>query len=140
MNILSAVKKYLEAYTELEDDAPIWVNFMRAEPVDYSIVPLGGTRKVSTYVHGNSGEREFTFALQSNRFTTDESERIGNIEFFEEFAEWLDDQSDLNNLPTLKPGYNAYAIEALGFGYLFEQGSSETGIYQIQCRLEYSKE
>lgn len=139
MSIISSIKTYLQAYTGLEAGAPIWVTYLRQEPVDYSIVPLAGTRKVSTYVHGNSGEREFTFALQSNRFTADEAERVGNIEFFESLAEWLDDQTELGNLPTLASGFNTYSIEALGFGYLFEQGDSQTGIYQIQMRLEYSK-
>lgn len=140
MSIISAIKTYIETYTSLETNAPVWVNYLRKEPVDYSIVPLGGSRKVSEYIHGNSGEREFVFALQSNRFTANEVERVGNIAFFESFADWLDDQSDSDNLPILASGLNAFKIEALGFGYLFEQGKGDTGIYQIQCKLEYSKE
>lgn len=140
MSILSSIKTYFQTYIDSNDSGkPLWVNYLKEEPVSYSIVPLAGTRKVSTYVHGNSGLREFTFAFQSNRFTADEVERVGNIEFFETLAEWLDDQTELNNLPTLASGFNALGIEALGYGYLFEQGESEVGIYQIQMRLEYSK-
>jgi len=151
MSVLSAVKSYLQGYIdEADEDRPVWVNHLREEPVDYAIVPLGGGRKVSTYVHGNSGLREFTFAFQSSRFTADEAERVGNIEFFETLAQWLDDQTEAGTLPDLDPGEDetgyvsngltALEIEALGFGYLFEQGESSTGVYQIQCRLEYSKE
>lgn len=140
MSIISSIKTYLEAYTELESSAPIWVNYLRKEPTDYSIVPLGGSRKVVEYIHGNSGIRTFDFALQSNRFTANDAERIGNVEFFEALADWLDDQTEADDLPALASGLNALKIEALGFGYLYEQGSDETGVYQIQCRLEYSKE
>ena len=137
---ISAVKAYFQTYITANDSGkPLWVNYLEAEPVSYSIVPIGGNRKVSTYIHGNSGEREFVFAFQSGRFTADDAERVGNIEFFESLAEWLDDQTEQNNLPTMPSGFNALGIEALGDGYLFEQGESTTGVYQIQCRLEYSK-
>ena len=141
MSVVSATKSYFQSYIDAADeDKPLWVNHLQAEPVNYAIVPLGGTRKVSEYIHGNSGEREFVFAFQSSRFTADEAERVGNLEFFETLAEWLDDQSDEDNLPSLPAGFAASAIEALSYGYLFEQGESETGVYQIQCRLEFSKQ
>lgn len=140
--VIEAVKDYLSDYIEDADtkEHPLWVNFLKAEPVEYSIVPLGGARKVSEYIHGNSGEREFVFALQSGRFTADEAERVGNLEFFETLAEWMDDQSDIDNLPSLPAGFAAHTIEAISYGYVFEQGGSETAVYQIQCRLEYSKQ
>lgn len=139
--VIAAVKAYFQTYIDTNDeDAPLWVNFLKSEPVEYSIVPLGGARKVSEYIHGNSGEREFVFAFQSSRFTADEAGRVGNLEFFETLAEWLDDQSDLDNLPSLPTGFSPQTIEALSYGYLFEQGQSDTGVYQIQCRLEYSKQ
>lgn len=137
---IQAIKDYFQTYIDSADaNKPLWVNYLNQEPVSYSIVPIAGTRKISTYVHGNSGEREFVFAFQSSRFTADEAERIGNIEFFETLAEWLDDQTELGNLPELPTGFNVSSVEALGDGYLFEQGDSQTGIYQIQMRMEYSK-
>ena len=139
--VIAAVKAYFQDYIDAADeDKPLWVNYLKAEPVNYSIKPLGGARKVSEYIHGNSGEREFVFAFQSSRFTADEAERVGNLEFFETLAEWLDDQSYVNNLPELPTGFAPSAIEALSYGYLFEQGESDTGVYQIQCRLEFSKQ
>ena len=139
--LISAVKEYFQSYIDAEDaKKPLWVNFLNDEPVSYSIVPLAGNRKVSQYIHGNSGERAFVFAFQSSRFTADEADRVGNVEFFEALAEWLDDQSEGDLLPILPVGFTPSSIEALSYGYLFEQGGSETGVYQIQCRLEYSKQ
>jgi hypothetical protein len=37
-------------------------------------------------------------------------------------------------------GKTATAIEATGWAYLYEQGQSDTGVYQIQCRLTYEQE
>ncbi|MBT6322559.1 MAG: hypothetical protein HOJ31_10285 [Anaerolineae bacterium] len=140
MSVLSSIKTYLLAYIQTVDaDAPLWVNYLRDEPVDYSIVPLGGSRKVTEWISGNSGEREFLFAFQSARFTADEAERVGSIEFFETLADWLDTQSETDTLPSMGAGLTPFKIEALEFGYLFEQGTSDTGVYQIQCRLEYEK-
>ncbi|RUM43011.1 MAG: hypothetical protein DSY80_06280 [Desulfocapsa sp.] len=139
MSVISAIKTYIETYTGIDSDAPIWVNYLHKEPVEYSIVPLGGSRNVSEWIHGNSGEREFLFAFQSSRFTAEEVDRVGSIEFFESFAQWLDDQSFNDNLPALPSGYTATNIEASGYAYLFEQGNSSTGIYQIQCVLEFTK-
>ena len=139
MSVLSAIKDYIETYTGIDSDVPVWVNYLRSEPVSYSIVPLGGSRKVSEWIHGNSGEREFLFAFQSSNFTADEAERVGSIEFFEALADWFDEQSEADNLPIMAAGLTPLKIEALEFAYLFEQGESETGVYQIQCRLDYSK-
>lgn len=144
MSVLSAIKTFIEAYSGLEEDAPVWVNFLRSAPGDYSIVPIEGTRIVSQYIHGrNTGQREYIFALQSSRFTADDIERIGNEEFFEAFADWLDVQTDSGNLPdldTVNTDKTPIAIEATGFGYLWSQGESETGVYQILCKLEYVQE
>lgn len=141
MSVLSAVKEYFQTYIDANiPDKPLWVNYLENEPVSFSIVPLGGSRKVSEYISGNSGEREFIFALQSSQFTADDADRVGNIELFETLAEWLDDQSEVGNLPSLPSGFTALAIEAVSYGYLFEQGPSRTGVYQMPCRLEYSKQ
>lgn len=139
MSILSSVKTYLQSYIDSVDaNKPLWVNFLKEEPVSYSIVPLGTQKKVTQYIHGrNKGTRQFVFAFQSNRFTADEAERIGNIELFETLSEWMDDQTEADNLPTIT-GKNVLSIEAIQDAYLFEQGESSTGIYQIQCMLEYS--
>jgi len=142
MSIIGGVNDYISDHVKagIDAKAPVWVNYLRENPKDFSIVPLGGSRKVSEYISGNSGEREFIFALQANFSTADEAARVGNQELFESLAEWLDDQTELENLPTLPAGFTAQGIEALSYGYLWQQGSSQIGIYQIQCRLEYSKQ
>ena len=138
MSIISAVKTYIKTNSSLTT-ASVWVNFLGDDPAQYSIVPLPGNRIVEAYIDGSS-LREFPFAFRSVRFTSDEAGRIEAQAFFETFADWLESQTEKGTLPTLSTGQTAESIEATGWGYILEQGESETGIYHIQCRLQYEQE
>jgi hypothetical protein len=138
MSIIESLRTYLAAYTGLEDGAPLWVNHLRAMPTSYAIVQLPGARVLETEITGKT-LREYPFAFQSMESTADDLERLENLGFFESFADWLEAQSEAGTLPDLGAGKAATAIVATSWGYLFEQGQSETGIYQITCRLEYEQ-
>ncbi len=136
MAVIDAVRTYLATYSGLEAGAPLWVGFLGPEATEYAIVPLAGAKVIESYVNGAS-LREFPFAFQSMESTADNLARLEAIGFFEAFADWLESQSAAGTLPILASGKTAEQIEATGWGYLFEQGVSDTGIYQIQCRLIY---
>lgn len=139
MTIIAAIQTYLKTYTELDDNAPVWVDALGKVATEYAISPLPGTRIVESYLNGSS-LREFPFSFSSSESTADELERVANVGFYEAFAEWLDEQSDAGILPTLDAGKTAEKIEATGHGYLYQEGESGTGIYQIQCKLTYTQE
>lgn len=139
MSIISAIRTYLGTYTGLTAGSPIWVDYMGPTPTEYSVSPLAGSRIVETYIDGSS-TREYPFAFHSMESTAADLERLDNSGFFESFADWLDSQTEAGVLPTLGAGKTAEVIEALGWGFLYEQGNSETGIYQVQCRLQYKQE
>jgi hypothetical protein len=136
MTIISALQTYIKTCYELKSGRPVWVNFLGTEITQYSIVPLPGSKVLESYVNGVK-IMEYDFAFQSAESTADDLERLANIGFFEEFSDWMDLQTLSGNLPVLGTGKTAIAIEAVNGGYLFEEGNSETGIYQIECRLEY---
>lgn len=139
MSIISALRSYLKNYTGLALGAPVWVNYLGAVPTEYTVNPLPGNRIVEQYVDGSS-LREYPFAFQSVESTAADLERLENSGFFEAFADWLESQTELGNLPVLDSGQTPERIEATGWGYLYEQGNSDTGVYQIQCRLVYEQE
>lgn len=139
MSIIAALQTYLKTFTGLDSGAPVWVNYLGAEPVQYSIAPLPGNKIVESYVNGGS-LREYPFAFRSAESTADDLERLGTSGFYEAFSDWLESQTEAGVLPALGSGQTAEKIEALGWGYLFEQGVSETGIYQVQCRLRYTQD
>jgi hypothetical protein len=138
MTVISAIQDYIKGYTELDKDAPVWVNYLSDSPVEYSIVPIPGEQIIAEYVTGKTS-REFPFALQSMESTADEVARLESLGFYEEFAEWLRSQSEAGYFPEMDEGQSPFKIYATGWGMLFEQGQSQTGIYQIQCKLEYEQ-
>lgn len=138
MSLISDVQTYLKTYTGLVSGAPVWVNDLNAQPTAYSIVPLPGARVLETYLDGST-LREFPFALQIMNSTADDAARLNTIGFGESFSDWLESQTKAGTLPTLAAGKASYLIEATVWGFLFEQGVSDTGIYQISCRLVYEQ-
>ncbi len=138
MSILSAIRTYLLTYSALKDSAPLWVDHLGSDPTQYAIFPLGGQKIAESYIDGGS-LREYPFAFQSMERTADDIERLENSGFYETFADWLDSQSEAGTLPTLGSGQTPVSIQATGWGVLFEQGRSDTGVYQIQCKLVYEQ-
>lgn len=138
-SILEGIRDYLRTYTGLKTDAPLWVHYLGNEPTQYSILPLAGFRVLETNILGKR-TMEYPFALQSMESTSEDIDRLESAGFYEEFANWLEQQTEVQNLPQLPEGAEATEIEALGWGILFQQSESETGIYQIQCRLIYEQE
>lgn len=139
MSIISAIQTYIKTYTGIGSNVPIWVDYISSDPTEYSVSPMPGSKIVEHYLDGSS-LREYPFAFMSSERTSDDLERLENIGFYESFADWLESQTEAGILPNLGTGKTAESIEATAWGYLFQEGNSETGIYQIQCRLRYLQE
>jgi hypothetical protein len=139
MTIISALQTYIKTCYELKSGRPVWINYLGTDLTEYSIVPTPGASVLEAYVTGVK-IMEYTFSFQSAESTADDIERLANVGFFEEFKDWMDVQTLSGNLPVLGTGKTSIAIEAVNGGYLFEQGDSGSGIYQIDCRLEYRQE
>ncbi|HOJ01291.1 MAG TPA: hypothetical protein PLL88_06685 [Anaerolineaceae bacterium] len=138
MSIISAIQDYIKTYTSLKHGAPVWVDFLGPEPTQYAITPLPGTRVLEEDIVGNK-IMSYPFAFQTMESTADDLERLETQGFYEAFAEWLELQSESGNPPVLGERQIAESIEATGWGYLYEQGDSQTGVYQVQCRLVYTQ-
>lgn len=137
-SIIEGVRAYLRNYSELSTDAPVWVQYLGNDPIEYAILPLTGSRVVEEYINGTR-IMSYPFAFQSMESTADDLARLESAGFYEAFADWLDSQTDAGSLPELPTGKTAEEILALGWGYLYEEGDSQTGIYQIQCELLYKQ-
>lgn len=138
MSIIESLRTYLAAYAGLESGAPLWVDHLGSRPTEYAIVPIAGGKILERYLDGGS-VREYHFAFRSTESTADDLERMENSGFYESLADWLEEQTEAGDLPDLGDGKTAKVIEATGWAYIYEQGQSDTGIYQIQCRLEYEQ-
>jgi hypothetical protein len=138
MSIISALQIYLKTYSSIPAAVPVMVDYLSIIPAGYAIIPLAGNKIVESYVDGSS-LREFPFAFQSMQSTADDLARLENNGFFEAFSDWLDSQTAAGTLPTLATGRTPVEISAIGWGYLYQQGESDTGVYQVQCKLIYEQ-
>jgi hypothetical protein len=136
--IIEALKTYLATYTNLETGALLLTDYLGVTPTGYAIIPMAGTRIIERDLAGNT-VREFPFAFQSVQSTADELERLDNNGFYEAFSDWMETQTTAGALPSLGSGKTATIIETLGQAYLYEQGQSSTGVYQVQCKLTYEQ-
>ena len=139
MSMITALRTFLAACPALETGALLLVDRTGSLPVQYAIIPLPGGRVVERYLDGGS-LREFPFAFQTSDYTADDLERIENAAWNETFADWLEAQTEAGSLPDLGTGKTAEGIEAVNWGFLYQQGDSETGIYQIVCKLTYHQQ
>lgn len=139
MSIIESLKTFIATCPHLNALADLSVDSLGTNVVNYSIDPLPGARVVETDILGNK-TREYPFAFTSREITVDDLARINNNGFFEIFAEWLEDQTDNNNLPDLGTKKEAESIEATSWGYLYQRDENDqTGIYQIICKLTYTE-
>jgi hypothetical protein len=138
-SIISAVRTYLAAYSGLTVGAPLWVSYLGPQPTEYAIIPLAGTKIVEWYLDDGS-LREFPFAFRSMESTADDLERMETNGFYEALSDWFESQTLAGDFPVLGPKQEPIRIETTGWAYLYEQGESSTGVYQVQCKLTYSQQ
>lgn len=138
MTIIAAVREYMLNAPMLEGNAIVLIDSI-GQPIQYAIIPLPGEQIVEQYINGVT-VREFPFLFQTAKSTADDLERLETAEFHEALMDWFEERTEENDLPQLDANKTAESIEAVNWGYLFEQGESDTGIYQITCRLRYRQE
>ena len=137
--IIQSLQTYIATCPLLSETelAPL-VNWVDPTPNSYGIFPIPGDKQIYSYP-AKGGMYEFPFALQVNASNADDLARLQTQGFFEQFGKWLDAQNEAENYPVLSSGETAYEIEALGQGYLLDQGDSDVSTYEVPCRLTYER-
>lgn len=141
MTITESVKDYLAECPLLGDFKRLCVDFLPEDTETYSIEEIPAETILRAYIDGSS-ERQFVFVFAARLFYSEETRNnIENSGFYEKFAEWLEEQTEADDLPVLADGKTATKIEAMSSGYLFDvSGDLSSARYQIQCRLIYDQE
>lgn len=133
MSDIKAVQDFLLSYQSLEDDRPVWVEMLGEEPLSYTVFLVPG-KQVQEDIIGNKTV-SYPFGFGAVEVIADNSALLA-AEFYEAFADWLDEQTELGNLPTLDTGKTAISIEALDTATIIER-AEKTGVFQILCKLVY---
>lgn len=133
MSDIKAVQDFLLSYQSLEDDRPVWVEMLGEDPLSYTVFLVPG-KQVEEDIIGNKTV-SYPFGFGAVEVIADNSALLA-AEFYEAFADWLDEQTESGNLPTLDTGKTAISIEALDTATIIER-AEKTGVFQILCKLVY---
>lgn len=139
--IIDAIRTFIRTCPHLQEyNGAIKVNvdYLEDQATSYSIEESPTDPIMKRYVDGST-RRQYSFVFTSREsYGADVLQNISNTGFYEDFAEWLEQQSLLNNLPVLESRKESIKIEAITTGYAF-QTDPDSARYQIQCRLIYNQ-
>lgn len=138
-SILGAVQEFLQG-CELFSGNTIRINFLGETPVEYTLEDVPATSIIKRYADGSTVRQALFVVASRVQYSRDVIENLKASGFYEQLAEWLDEQTFRGNLPELPAGMTARKIEALTNGYCMA-ADMEQNIqrYQIQCSLVYEK-
>jgi hypothetical protein len=140
MTVLESIRTYILTIPFLKD-GKIGIDYLGVEAGDYSINDVPTEIVIKKYLDGSSlRAKAFTFTSKE-MYSVEYLNNLSNSGFYEDFANWLEEQTYLGNLPTMATGLQAESIQALSNGYLFDVDTTgDKAQYQIQCQLVYFKE
>ena len=139
------VKSIIEGLTDyflqcpLLKDGVFRVDALGSEPVEYALATGMTSPVVRTYVDGSS-IRQYQFNFNSREaYSMDRIVAIQNESFYEDFCNWVEEQSMIGNLPEMPEGCEAQALTVLTPGFMLD-ATMENAFYQVQLQLQYFKE
>lgn len=139
MTLMESVRNFIKQCPHIDIfSSALGVDYLAKNNKSYSIEEVPCTPSIKKYIDG-SGIYQYIFIFSSREaYGADVLTNIDNLGFYELFSTWLEEQSELKNLPKLENG-DALKIEALTNGYALEI-DIDNARYQIQCKLTYFKE
>lgn len=133
--IIEAVRNFF-LDCPLTEGRKINVDYLGVDAIEYTIDPIPTEKIIRPYADGGA-LKQFVFVFGSREYYgADTLQNIENSGFYQQFEEWLDQQSQEDNLPELSGKKESRKLEATTQGYLFG-ATEDKARYQIQCRLTY---
>lgn len=115
------------------------VNYLGDDATTYSLEEIPTEPILKKYIDGSSiRQYQFTFCSRE-AYGQDTIQNIANSSFYEDFANWIDEQNSNKNLPLLDKKMTSKSIEVLTNGYAL-QVDENMARYQIDLNLKYYKE
>lgn len=112
------------------------VDYLGAEPTEYVVESVPCSDVIKRYTDGGT-LRQYLFIFGSREyFSGAVLKQLENSGFYEDFARWIERQSETGILPRLPDGLSAQGIEVTSTGYMLD-ATEKNARYQIQCRLIY---
>lgn len=139
--IIESLRNYIRTCPHLDtfnSAIRVNVNYLSPNADAYSIEEIPIEPIVKKYVNGDC-IRQYAFIFTSREpYGADVLTNIDNSGFYEKFAEWVDTNNDIGNLPLLHNGMEALEIKVTSTGYAFAV-TEDTAQFHIQLKLKYFK-
>lgn len=137
-SIIEGLSNYFLSCPLLKDGV-FRVDALGSEPVEYELETGITSPVVQTYIDGSS-IRQYQFNFNSREaYSMDRILAIQNESFYENFCNWVEEQSISGNLPEMPAGCEAQNLTVLAPGYMLD-ATMENAFYQVQLQLQYFKE
>lgn len=138
MSIIKSVRDYILNFPELEDGY-LRVDYLGAKPIEYTVEAVPSEPVYKKYTDGGT-VKQFIFIFASREcFSADINQCIENLNFYEKFADWIEENNYNEIYPQLDDGKTAVGIEVLTQGYAFDADETSAR-YQIQLQLLYEED
>lgn len=135
MTIIESIRNYI-CTCPLLKDGKLSVDILGADPIEYVVESVPTTEIVKEYADGGK-LKQYLFIFGSREYIDGTVRRsLENSGFYEDFADWIEEQDAAGNYPQIAGEKTAQKIEVLSTGYMFEY-TGNNARYQIQCRLVY---
>lgn len=136
MSIIESIRDFISGCPLLKNGVLLNVDRLGDTEIEYTIDGEITNPILRQYVDGSS-LRQFNFIFASReKYGSDTLQNIANSGFYEDFADWIENQSNSGNLPILDKYRIPQYIEVQSGGYVFDTDDS-TARYQIQLNFVY---
>lgn len=139
--IIDSIRNFIRNCPHLQEfDGIISLNvdYLGDDTSLYSIEEVPCVPIIKSYINGDSiRQYQFTFCSREP-YGSDVLQNISNSTFYEDFANWIEKQNKIKDLPLLDKGMKSKSIEVLTGGYAV-QASEHKARYQIDLVLKYFK-
>lgn len=136
MSIIESVRNFISGCPLLKNDVLLNVDRLGDSEIEYTIDGEITDPILRRYTDGSS-LRQFNFIFASReKYGADTLQNIANSGFYEDFADWIETQSNAGNLPILDKYRIPQYIEVQSNNYIFDTDDS-TARYQIQLKFIY---
>lgn len=139
--IINSIRKFILTcpfLNESDEGIRLNINYLGENSTVYSIEEAPCKLVIKTYINGDS-DRQFIFVFCSREpYGSDIMQNLTNSSFYEDFANWIEEQNNNKNFPVLDNGCRSEKIEVLSTGYAFKV-TADKARYQIELKLEYFK-
>lgn len=135
--IIKALMEYISTCPYLyEFNKGINVDYLDNNSTTYSIEEVPCNPIIKKYLDGSS-KRQYDFIFASREsYGADVFQNIENSGFYEDFSNWIEEESLKGNLPILGVNKEAVELKVSTTGYAF-QTDDNSARYQIQLKLIY---